>query len=161
MQGVQTYQTPFRVRDNLVHYSESCLLGFLNVCWLLTRKIEHTLGACTVRHQHPANVLGIFLSRYIPYNNEFTDNTSHGGYYFTTMTPRKKKFTRKAINRRKKNTPRSPQRILAQARKNTDPSKGSHRNKAWKYSKFVVLPASQEPYEKVQIASIWSVWSRC
>ena len=106
--------------------------------------------------------IGHFLSRYIPCNHaELTDNTSHGGYYFTIMTPKKKKFTRKTINRRKKNTPRSPQRILAQARQNTDPSKGSHRKKAWKYSKFVVLPASQELYEKVYLANIWSglVWS--
>lgn len=99
------------------------------------------------------------------------------------MPPRKKsrKSPRKLVGRRNKNGPRSPQTILAQARRNNleralerggdfltgladssggagsgssraspiIPSKG--RRQARKYSKFVVLPTSPEPFEQVCI----------
>lgn len=84
------------------------------------------------------------------------------------MTPRK--ASRKGVGRRKHSGPRSPQTILAQARKSNleraldrrdlfavagasprtnleDRLKGNRQ--ARKYSKFVVLPSSQEPYEQV------------
>lgn len=84
------------------------------------------------------------------------------------MTPRK--ASRKGVGRRKHSGPRSPQTILAQARKNkleraldrgdlSAVAEGSPRvnlgdrlkgnRQARKYSKYVILPASQEPYEQV------------